>query len=179
MWLSREAGGEAEGEEERQRSTEASRSGSRTSGSSGARALLGSAAHFCKVVVQVAHGDGGEPWTERKECSSRPGAMADSGKAAAAAFPPLSQAPVLVVGTYERTLCGYTASRPQMGHRTTFLSPWIWSRRRNPVSCGVQIHSQKHVVFRPGDNPGANRWFLQSTPIQMPPPGGGICGIMT
>jgi len=31
----------------------------------------------------------------------------------------------------------------------------------------------------PGDNPGANRWFLQSTPIQMPPESGGICGRLT
>jgi len=39
--------------------------------------------------------------------------------------------------------------------------------------------------IRPGDNPGANlksisrgnRWFLKSTPIQMPPESGGICGI--
>ena len=48
MWLSREAGGEAEGEEERQRSTEqpieASRSGSRTSISSGARSRTGTGA---------------------------------------------------------------------------------------------------------------------------------------
>jgi hypothetical protein len=31
----------------------------------------------------------------------------------------------------------------------------------------------------PGDNPGANRWFLQSNPIQMLLPGGGICGRLT
>ena len=31
----------------------------------------------------------------------------------------------------------------------------------------------------PGDNPGANRWFLKSTPIQMLPPGGSICGRWT
>ena len=28
----------------------------------------------------------------------------------------------------------------------------------------------------PRDNPGANRWFLQSTPVQILPPGGSICG---
>jgi len=28
---------------------------------------------------------------------------------------------------------------------------------------------------RPGGNPGANGWFLLSTPIQMPPRRGGIC----
>ena len=31
----------------------------------------------------------------------------------------------------------------------------------------------------PGDNPGGNKWFLQSTPIQMLPPGGSICGRLT
>jgi len=31
----------------------------------------------------------------------------------------------------------------------------------------------------PGGNPGANRWFLQSTPIQMPPESGGICWRLT
>ena len=30
--------------------------------------------------------------------------------------------------------------------------------------------------FHPGDNQGANRWFLYSTPTQMLPPGGSICG---
>jgi len=29
------------------------------------------------------------------------------------------------------------------------------------------------------NHPGANRWFLESTPIQMLPPGGGICGRLT
>ena len=33
--------------------------------------------------------------------------------------------------------------------------------------------------FRPGGNPGANRWFLQSTPIQMLPESGSICGRLT
>ena len=30
-----------------------------------------------------------------------------------------------------------------------------------------------------GGNPGANRWFLGSTPIQMPPESIGICGRLT
>ena len=30
-----------------------------------------------------------------------------------------------------------------------------------------------------GDDPGANRWFLFSTPIQMLPPGGSFCGWLT
>ena len=32
---------------------------------------------------------------------------------------------------------------------------------------------------RPGGYPGANGWFLESTPIQMPPHRGGICGMLT
>ena len=35
------------------------------------------------------------------------------------------------------------------------------------------------VPHHPGDNPGANRWFLESTPIQMLPPEGSICGKLT
>jgi len=38
---------------------------------------------------------------------------------------------------------------------------------------------QSPVRPHPGDNPGADRWFLQSTdstPMQMPPESGGICG---
>jgi len=33
--------------------------------------------------------------------------------------------------------------------------------------------------LHPGDNSGANRWFIQSTPVPVPPPGGGICGGLT
>jgi len=39
-----------------------------------------------------------------------------------------------------------------------------------------------HVVemaLRPGGNPEANEWFILSTPIQMPPESGGICGRLT
>ena len=35
------------------------------------------------------------------------------------------------------------------------------------------------VVSPSGDNPGANRWFLESTPIQMLTPGGSIWGRLT
>ena len=34
-------------------------------------------------------------------------------------------------------------------------------------------------VYRPGGNPGANRCFFNSTPTQMLPPGGSICGRLT
>ena len=48
----------------------------------------------------------------------------------------------------------------------------------NPVnpkqSCG-RFGTNNH----PGGNPGANGWFLQSTPIQTPPESGGICGRLT
>ena len=35
---------------------------------------------------------------------------------------------------------------------------------------------EDQVLLHPGDNPGANRWILSSTPIQMLPPGGSIRG---
>ena len=35
------------------------------------------------------------------------------------------------------------------------------------------------IVFRPGGNPGANGWFIQSTPIQMPSRRVGICEKLT
>ena len=41
------------------------------------------------------------------------------------------------------------------------------------------IRSSGKVPAHPGGNPGAKRWFLQSTPIQMPPESGGICGRLT
>jgi len=45
---------------------------------------------------------------------------------------------------------------------------------RAPIPSG-EVRSTLH----PGGNPGANRWSLQSTPIQMPPESGGICGRLT
>jgi hypothetical protein len=41
------------------------------------------------------------------------------------------------------------------------------------------MRARNLVLNHPGDNPGANRWFPQSTPIQMLPPGGSICGRLT
>ena len=41
-------------------------------------------------------------------------------------------------------------------------------------------HPLSHALSsHPGGNPGANRWFLLSSPIQMPPELGGICGRLT
>ena len=34
-------------------------------------------------------------------------------------------------------------------------------------------------LHHPGGNPGAFKWFLESTPIPMPPGSGGICGRLT
>ena len=39
-----------------------------------------------------------------------------------------------------------------------------------PVFCTANL---------PAGNPGANRWFLWSTPAQIPPGSGGICGRLT
>ena len=47
------------------------------------------------------------------------------------------------------------------------------------VSQGALTLIRKLLPHRPGGNPGANGWFLQSTPIQMPPKSGGICGRLT
>ena len=38
---------------------------------------------------------------------------------------------------------------------------------------------QEGIHIRPGANPGANGWFLQSTAMQTPPQRGGICGRLT
>ena len=43
----------------------------------------------------------------------------------------------------------------------------------------MRRHARSHFSWYPGGNPGANRWFLQSTPTQMPPESGEICGSLT
>jgi len=56
----------------------------------------------------------------------------------------------------------------------------ICDRLRQSEEGGSGHH--KFTVRRrdhPGDNPGANGWFLESTPVQMPPPAGGICERLT
>ena len=35
------------------------------------------------------------------------------------------------------------------------------------------------IILHPGDNPGSDRWLVQSTSIQMLPPGGSICDRLT
>ena len=77
--------------------------------------------------------------------------------------------------------------RPYLAHtspmtRTFFFTPTRPGgqdkfRNMTKISCSRRLH--------PGGNPGANlksisrgnRWFFKSTPIQMPPESGGICGI--
>ena len=49
-------------------------------------------------------------------------------------------------------------------------------RVRIPWSCSWTLHPPP---FRPGGDPGANGWFSQSTPIQMLPRKGCICGRLT
>jgi hypothetical protein len=55
--------------------------------------------------------------------------------------------------------------------------PWL---EEALASCAAQDYpGEIEVVIRPGGNPGANEWFLQSTPIEMPPQRGDICGRWT
>jgi len=44
---------------------------------------------------------------------------------------------------------------------------------------GVGFRMVADFFYRPGGDPGANGWFLLSTPIQMPPRRGVICGRLT
>ena len=50
----------------------------------------------------------------------------------------------------------------------------------SPVLFPRQVaHDMSVALYCPRGNPGANGWFLQSTPIQMPPLRGGIYGRLT
>jgi len=42
--------------------------------------------------------------------------------------------------------------------------------------CRARASRSSQEACQPGDKPGANRWFLWSTPIQMLGSGGSICG---
>ena len=44
---------------------------------------------------------------------------------------------------------------------------------------GEQAKRKRQWEVSHGDNPGANIWFLESTPIQMLPESGSICGRLT
>jgi hypothetical protein len=60
---------------------------------------------------------------------------------------------------------------------TSSAPRWKVSEREEPSPCEGPAPPQ--ILLCPWDNPGAKRWFLESTPIQMPPSGGGICGRLT
>ena len=51
----------------------------------------------------------------------------------------------------------------------------------NTIYLYIYIHIYVHICFpdRPGGNPGANAWFLESTPIQMLPESVSICRRLT
>jgi len=48
-----------------------------------------------------------------------------------------------------------------------------------PLTAALPLMAFRSALPHPGGNPGANRWFLRSTPIQMPQESGGICGRLT
>ena len=53
-------------------------------------------------------------------------------------------------------------------------------RQRSLKPCMLfHLHSEADPSTRPGGNPGENGWFLESTPMQIPPRRGGICGRLT
>ena len=60
---------------------------------------------------------------------------------------------------------------------------WIWTSRLSIKKSfsGTRACNPADSMARrhPGGNPGANRWFLQSTLVEMPPESGGICGRLT
>ena len=50
-----------------------------------------------------------------------------------------------------------------------------WTHTLGPApSRSLGVSDARCVHIHPGDNPGAHRWFLESTPIQTLPPGGSI-----
>ena len=57
-----------------------------------------------------------------------------------------------------------------------FSSPRVPASTLDSTSWARVCFCQSAALWR---DPGANRWFLKSTPIQMPPQSGGICGRMT
>ena len=72
--------------------------------------------------------------------------------------------------------------RSDVINSTQILSLWWLGRpglpgghsTGNPVVSHGGRQSIPQILKQPGDNPGANRWFLWSTSIQMLPPGGSI-----
>ena len=60
----------------------------------------------------------------------------------------------------------------------SYLKPWRTLRSSLPAKPPRKGEVPSHPPH-PGDNPGANRWFRESIPIQIQPPGGSICGRST
>ena len=75
---------------------------------------------------------------------------------------------------------------PPMSNSVAEGSPNVESNCQSVLSCrvpnvarGVLQVPPQGLPSRPGGNPGANGWFLWSTPIQVPPRRGGICDRLT
>ena len=62
-------------------------------------------------------------------------------------------------------------------HINTYGAGTVFSERREAALAEDARLEAK--VAHPGDNSGANRWFLKLTPVQMLPLGGSICGRLT
>jgi len=58
----------------------------------------------------------------------------------------------------------------------SLVNSFLESKEQGKAAKALRKGVETEVGCHPGGNPGANRWFLQSTPIQMPPESGGICG---
>ena len=57
------------------------------------------------------------------------------------------------------------------------LKPNILDTHFSSVEWFAALEARTEILpYRPGGNLGANGWFLQPTPIQMPPQRVGICG---
>ena len=93
-----------------------------------------------------------------------------------AAIRPLTEASVVSSYFKEELRC-LLSTRGAAGFASWTSTPREGSAATSPKAMATQEegHGQPGGN-QPGGNPGANRWFIQSTPIQMPPESGGICG---
>ena len=83
-----------------------------------------------------------------------------------------TQDPVQVVGNL-------TGSSAFVGGANSGNFPHIFAHSVNSPHILSKSERSRHPEqgsrhHHPGDSPGASRWFLKSTPIRMPFPGGGI-----
>ena len=70
------------------------------------------------------------------------------------------------------------ATRPSLSSTRSSMATRPRLARAADSSCQAKA-LRRSVPLHPGDIPGENRWFLQSTPIQMLPQRGSICGRLT